>query len=53
MFADANCPSKRNADIYAHEYAQCYTNGYGDAYSYCYSNSHCNSYSYRNGHCHY
>ena len=57
MFADANRLSKRNADIYAHEYAQCYANGYGHAYSddyaygYCNCNSHCNSYSYRYGHC--
>jgi hypothetical protein len=47
MFADANCPSKRNADIYAHEYAECYTNGYGHAYSDDYANGYwygdCNS----------
>ena len=54
MFADANCPSKRNP----HKYAQCYTHGYGHAYSYdyaygyCNCNSRCNSYSYRYGHCH-
>ena len=56
MFADANCPSKRDADSYAYEYAQCYTNGYGHAYSddyaHGYRNSHCNSYSYRYGHSH-
>jgi len=58
MFADANCPSKRNADIYVYEYTECYTNGYGHAYSddyaygYCNGNSHCNSHSYRYGHCH-
>ena len=62
MFADANRPSKRDADVYAHsyayEYAQCYTDGYGHAYSddyaygYCNCNSHGNSYSYRYGHCH-
>ena len=58
MFADANCSSKRDADSYAYEYAQCYTNGYGHAdsddyaHGYCNCDSHCNSYSYRYGHSH-
>jgi hypothetical protein len=28
VFTNANCPSKCNADSYAYEYTQCYTNGY-------------------------
>ena len=59
MFADANCPSKCNADSYAYEYTQCYTNGYSHGYSehyaYCYGYIHAdaqcysNSYSYGYG----
>ena len=48
MFTDANCPSKCNADSYAYEYTQCYTNGY----SYIHDDAQCygNSYSYGYGH---
>ena len=47
MFANANCSSKRDADSYAYEYAQYYTNGYGHAYSDDYAHSYCNC----NSHC--
>jgi hypothetical protein len=44
MCADANCASK-NADSYAYEYTQCYTNGYryslSDSYAYGYCQRHC------------
>jgi hypothetical protein len=52
MFANANRSSKRDADSYAYEYAQCYTNGYGHADSDDYAHGYCNSYSYRYGHNH-
>ena len=52
MFANANCSSKRDADSYAYEYAQCYTNGYRNAYSDDYAHGYCNCDSYRYGHSH-
>lgn len=46
MFADPNCLCKRDADIYAHEYAQCYTNGYGHGHGYSDHYAYCNCYCY-------
>ena len=50
MFTDANCPSKCNADSYAYEYTQCYTNGYGysEHYAYCYGYIHADAQYYSN-----